>query len=277
MSRHFWGLILLQLALFLNLFFNFFAELNWEPSVLNDALRIGGMITTSFMILLFPNLADSRRETSLHPKTAQIFKIIGLLFSIHYLISALFFFLFRYDGSFQYFGGYRYIPAYSVFISQGFSIGFTCLCVLKASSSDPKEEAQLSILRSMVYRIGLLFPLVFVVDLVRYFIPVLWKIYPEEKLFVTPLCFFLLNLYFNRYAKLRFTAERKNDFPKLSARESDVAQLLCQGLSYKDIGSRLFISLATVRTHVSRIYQKTGVKRKEDFMLQYQNKEDLND
>jgi len=48
----------------------------------------------------------------------------------------------------------------------------------------------------------------------------------------------------------------------LSAREAEVARLLVSGLRYRDIGDRLFISLSTVKTHVERIYRKTGARNK---------------
>lgn len=48
----------------------------------------------------------------------------------------------------------------------------------------------------------------------------------------------------------------------LSRREEEVASLLLAGLSYREIGDRLFISLSTVKTHVERIYRKTGASNK---------------
>tara|TARA_B100000614_G_scaffold248542_2_gene256521 strand:- start:517 stop:1413 length:897 start_codon:yes stop_codon:yes gene_type:complete len=44
----------------------------------------------------------------------------------------------------------------------------------------------------------------------------------------------------------------------LSAREVEVAILIGQGLTNKEIAARLFISPATVRTHVYNLYQKVG-------------------
>ena len=52
------------------------------------------------------------------------------------------------------------------------------------------------------------------------------------------------------------------DDSSLSSREAEVARLLLFGLRYKDIGERLFISLSTVKTHVERIYRKTGARNK---------------
>lgn len=54
-------------------------------------------------------------------------------------------------------------------------------------------------------------------------------------------------------------ASIKNRFG-LSKREGEVIELLLQGKRYDDIGNALFISKATVKTHVFRIYQKAGVR-----------------
>ncbi len=45
----------------------------------------------------------------------------------------------------------------------------------------------------------------------------------------------------------------------LTARERDVLAALCQHLSYKEVGARLFIAPATVKRHASNLYGKLGV------------------
>jgi DNA-binding NarL/FixJ family response regulator len=62
---------------------------------------------------------------------------------------------------------------------------------------------------------------------------------------------------------LRFvsSAENKNqsdDF-NLTPRETEILSLLVQGLSYKMIAHRCFISLPTVNTHIQNIYEKLQV------------------
>jgi DNA-binding NarL/FixJ family response regulator len=46
---------------------------------------------------------------------------------------------------------------------------------------------------------------------------------------------------------------------KLSSRELEVAELIAEGLSNKEIARRLCISLGTVKDHVHRILEKTGL------------------
>jgi DNA-binding CsgD family transcriptional regulator len=47
---------------------------------------------------------------------------------------------------------------------------------------------------------------------------------------------------------------------QISLREREVIQLLNEGLGNREIAQRLFVSVATVKTHVHNIYEKTGAK-----------------
>lgn len=46
----------------------------------------------------------------------------------------------------------------------------------------------------------------------------------------------------------------------LTPREIEVLALIGEGLSNQEIGERLFLSQATVKTHINRIFAKTGVR-----------------
>ncbi|HEU4423655.1 MAG TPA: response regulator transcription factor, partial [Pilimelia sp.] len=48
--------------------------------------------------------------------------------------------------------------------------------------------------------------------------------------------------------------------PALTAREVEVLGCIARGMSNPDIGRALFISEATVKSHVTRIFEKLGVK-----------------
>jgi len=61
-------------------------------------------------------------------------------------------------------------------------------------------------------------------------------------------------------ARLRARWERRPHLPSLTEREVDVLALVGQGLTNRQISSRLFISPATVRTHLEHIYDKLGVR-----------------
>ena len=67
--------------------------------------------------------------------------------------------------------------------------------------------------------------------------------------------------------------QNKTHLNALSTREQNVLQLLVEGLEYKQIAEKLFISPATVRTHIANIYQKLHVNSKaQAIMLAYKNK-----
>ena len=48
----------------------------------------------------------------------------------------------------------------------------------------------------------------------------------------------------------------------LSARELEVLALMAEGLSNQEIAERLFVSLNTVKTHTSNLFEKLDVKRR---------------
>lgn len=61
--------------------------------------------------------------------------------------------------------------------------------------------------------------------------------------------------------------EKENVFPQvhsLSARENEVLQLLSNGLLYKEIADKLSISIATVRQHIHKIYEKLHVQNRTE-------------
>jgi DNA-binding NarL/FixJ family response regulator len=62
---------------------------------------------------------------------------------------------------------------------------------------------------------------------------------------------------------------QKNYIPKeavpgnpLSHREQEILQLVIDGCSYADIAAKLFISMATVKSHIYHIYEKLHVSNK---------------
>ena len=54
--------------------------------------------------------------------------------------------------------------------------------------------------------------------------------------------------------------EKSQILSDLSARETEVLEALCQGMSNKDIAQMMFVSTETVKSHVSTIISKLGVK-----------------
>lgn len=108
-------------------------------------------------------------------------------------------------------------------------------------------------------------------------------------LILTIPCFFLLKAYirlkemeaekcaFEKAQKGEKTAEQiRSDFflqmeqAGLSNREQEVAWLLLKSYRNLQIAEELYISEATVKKHVSRIYEKTGVMSRKEFWEKYQ-------
>lgn len=50
----------------------------------------------------------------------------------------------------------------------------------------------------------------------------------------------------------------------LTRREAEVAMLMCKGCSNKEIAAELTISETTVKKHISNIFEKTGIVRREE-------------
>lgn len=99
------------------------------------------------------------------------------------------------------------------------------------------------------------------------------KILPVESFFIFPAFYIGFNGVFisSMFTSLTALPSREPDQDKMgnlgiSPREGEVVRLLLLGHSYKEIGEKLYISLPTVQTHVSRIYQKAGVNSKMELL-----------
>ena len=63
--------------------------------------------------------------------------------------------------------------------------------------------------------------------------------------------------------------ENLNFDNKLSKRESEVAKLICLGLTNKQIAKKLFISEKTVKSHVSNILVKLDLRDRVHLVVEY--------
>ena len=67
--------------------------------------------------------------------------------------------------------------------------------------------------------------------------------------------------------KKESTVEEENLLDYLTQREEEVLELLTQGITYKGVANKLFISETTVKTHVNNIFQKLQVNDRTQAVL----------
>jgi len=65
----------------------------------------------------------------------------------------------------------------------------------------------------------------------------------------------------------RATSERAERKRELSARETEVLQLICEGLSNRDIATRLSLSVNTVAVHRANIMNTLGVHKTAELVV----------
>jgi DNA-binding CsgD family transcriptional regulator len=105
---------------------------------------------------------------------------------------------------------------------------------------------------------------------------------PEAMFRVSPLIYLFFNAFLAVYFLNRLSRAGAPEEPRqfeesfaqygLTNREKEVAALLLEGCRNKAIGKRLYISEATVKTHILNIYQKTGVNSRVQLANKFFNR-----
>ena len=70
-----------------------------------------------------------------------------------------------------------------------------------------------------------------------------------------------------RLTSLSRTAEERQSDGQLTARELEILKLASRGLSNKEISEKLFISLRTVKAHLTNIFNKLGCGSRTDAII----------
>jgi DNA-binding NarL/FixJ family response regulator len=68
-------------------------------------------------------------------------------------------------------------------------------------------------------------------------------------------------------------AKPGSELEQLTARELDILRLLAKGHMYKEIADQLAISLSTVRTHISAVYEKLHVHSRTEAVIKLAGRE----
>jgi len=66
-------------------------------------------------------------------------------------------------------------------------------------------------------------------------------------------------------------AGQPSDDVKLSKRETEILEQLCEGLANKEIADRLEISVETVRVHLKHIYEKLHVRSRTEAAMKFRD------
>ncbi|MCL4119663.1 UNVERIFIED_CONTAM: hypothetical protein GTU68_042146 [Idotea baltica] len=64
---------------------------------------------------------------------------------------------------------------------------------------------------------------------------------------------------------------KKTSVLSLSKQENTVKDLILKGKSNKEIAQELFISLSTVKTHITNIYQKLNISNRDELGFLFKN------
>lgn len=112
-----------------------------------------------------------------------------------------------------------------------------------------------------------------------------FKAFPESVL-VFATCYLYFNILLVKYSfdkffqsfRLKHSDLLKKFFTeqKITEREKEIMVMMALGLSNKDIGARLFITEATVKTHIKNIYKKLNIRNRIQLFNLLKEKESIN-
>ncbi|GAA3607673.1 response regulator transcription factor [Flavivirga amylovorans] len=83
--------------------------------------------------------------------------------------------------------------------------------------------------------------------------------------------FLLLTLIVYKFSSKLLITKKENYELELSKQELNVKKLILDGKSNKDIAEDLFISLSTVKTHITNIYNKLNVSNRSELIAKFKN------
>ncbi len=154
-------------------------------------------------------------------------------------------------------------------------------CILASRQIDTKRDRQMLDVFRAVVAITLLLFFGFVWDMYHHVLSdVLWVV-PEDLAF-TPGVYLIWNLVFltfgAQYLIMTPVLQLNDDATQgyfdafnITKREKEIMLLMFQGFNNVEIAQQLFISRATVKTHIHHVYDKVGVSGRVGLINHYQN------
>ena len=266
--RHLLGIQLLFWFIICN---NFITDLNWGRNFpYHELTRIASMLLLSLLIFALPRAINSWPQLSLSKTIERIFPLAGAALFLHYLVTGIIYFSSDYAKGLMYFDGHRVLPAFFTFIMLALNHSYFVVCILSLKVREGVNPETRKYMRLFAFGSIVAIPLMLVIDNLRWLFPILWNPLPEERVLVTPAFYVFFNYCFVKmqsgWSALRTTTGKSPEEllrgMGLSKREAEVANLLVDGMAYKEIATKLFISLSTVQSHVKQVYRKTSTSSK---------------
>lgn len=85
------------------------------------------------------------------------------------------------------------------------------------------------------------------------------------------LLLFIALLFLLKKLKRRKKQKIASEILTLTSQENKVAELICNGMSNKEIASNLFISTSTVKTHIYNLYSKLEISNRKQLIDKFKN------
>lgn len=261
-----------QLIFWFVLATTFITDLNWDRNFpYHELTRISSMLGICLLVVTIPMMISAWKELSLFKSLEKIFPLAGALLFLHYLVTGGIYFATDYANGLKYFDGHRVLPAFVSFILLALVHSYFVICILSLKKNASVPARARKALRVLAFGSIAAIPLMLVFDSLRWLFPVLWNPMPEERVLILPAFYVFFNFCIVRVQKYLVAGDNGDALADshvnlqgfgLSRREAQVAELLAEGLAYKEIASKLFISLSTVQTHVKQVYRKTDINSK---------------
>jgi DNA-binding CsgD family transcriptional regulator len=235
----------------------------WERPGTSGLAGLLALCGAGLIVITFPDYALSMDPTTYRRRMNLFFRVAGIcLLALNLVAAALFTALWPW-------------VQLVTFICLALAIFFGMTWI---SRSSPRWEATAS--PFMMTSLFIFFALVMVLDFLRPFLPLprAFTLYAGNRYLLFPAFYAYLNVVlfyshvkvwakgFAAAGELRAaTSERLAAFG-VSEREAEVLAHVARGHTYREIADSLCVSLATIKSHVSHLYEKTDTRNKVELI-----------